>query len=567
MIAASAKRLQPACLALAALCMAGQARGEPLQPAPYQPQHRGGTLRLTADASGGTLDPQINYVSTNAQVFAVTNDGLTSFAKVDGPGSATIVPDLADALPAPTDGGRTYVFHLYPGVRFSTGQLLTPTDVLATMRRIFKVGSPTAGSFYGGIVGANLCLKDPSHCTLAGGVEADDRAGTVTFHLVQPDGEFFDKLAMPHASIVPADTPLRDLGNVPAAATGPYRITAFDPNHGMTLERNPYFRPWNPLAQPEGYVDRISYDFGLTDEAQTTAVENGNYDWMFNNKPLDRLGELGDHYTGRVHIRPLFAIFYMPMNVNLAPFDKLEARQAVNYAVNRTAMAIFYGGPAVAEPLCEMVPTGIVGRSGQCPYSRGADAGHPVEAWQKPDLDRARALVAHSGTRGAKVTLIVPNRAIDVSMGIYLQNTLRQIGYDTTVKFVTDAIEFTYIQNTNNKVQISLTDWYADYPAPSNFLDDLFGCENFHPGSDSSINISGLCDRAIQDTIDRAARISATDPAAGTALWSQVSRQIMQTAAAAPLIQFKYVDLVSARLGHYTYTLLYHMLFSQVWVQ
>ena len=567
MTSAKAKRRSSACLAVTALCMAAQAHGQPLQPAPYQAQHRGGTLRLTADASGGTLDPQINYVSTNAQVFAVTNDGLTSFAKVDGPGSATIVPDLADALPVPSDDGRTYLFHLHSGIRFSTGQLLTPTDVLATMRRIFKVGSPTAGSFYGGIVGADACLKDPPHCTLAGGVQADDRAGTVTFHLIQPDGEFFDKLAMPHASVVPADTPLRDLGNVPAAATGPYRITAFDPNHGMTLERNPYFRVWSPLAQPEGYVDRIRYDFGLTDEAETTAVENGNYDWMFNNKPLDRLGELGDRYTERVHIQPLFAIFYMPMNVNLAPFDKLEARQAVNYAVNRRAMAIFYGGAAVADPLCEMVPTGIAGRSGQCSYSRGADAGHPAAAWQKPDLERARALVARSGTRGAKVTLIVPNRAIDVSMGIYLQNTLRQIGYDTTVKFVTDAIEFSYIQNTGNKVQISLTDWYADYPAPSNFLDDLFGCENFHPGSDSSINISGLCDRAIQDTIDRAARVSATDPAAGTALWSQVSRQIMQTAAAAPLIQFKYVDFVSARLGHYTYTLLYHMLFSQVWVR
>jgi len=552
-------------LSVAGLCLAASAHA--LTPSPYQPAHRGGTLRLTSDEAGGTLDPQINYLSQNWQLFTITNDGLTGFAKVDGPDSATIVPDLADALPVPQDGGRTYVFHLHPGIRFSTGKPVTASDVLASMQRIFKVGSPTAGSFYGGIVGAALCLKDPEHCTLAGGVEADDAAGTVRFHLVQPDGEFFDKLAMAHAAILPADTPPHDLGNSPPAATGPYRITSFDPNHGMTLERNPYFRVWNPLAQPDGYVDHIQYDFGLSDEAQTTAVENNHYDWMQDNKPLDRLGELGDRYSDRVHIQALFAIFYVPMNVNLPPFNNLLARQAVNYAVNRQAMAIFYGGRAVADPVCEMVPAGIPGRSGNCFYTKGADVDHPAPAWRKPDLARARQLVEQSGTRGAKVTLIVPNRAVDISMGIYLQNTLRQIGYDASVKFVTFAISLNYIENTNNKVQISLTDWYADYPAPSNFLDDLFGCENFHPGSDSSINMSGLCDRTIQDTIEQAGRVSATDPEAGNRLWSKVSSQIMQTSAAAPLIQMKYVDFVSKRLGHYTYTNLYHLLFSQVWVQ
>ena len=282
------------------------------------------------------------------------------------------------------DGGRTYVFHLHAGVRFSTGQAVTPSGVAASMRRIFKVGSPTAGSFYGGIVGAGLCLKDPSRCTLAGGVVADDAAGTVTFHLSRPDGEFFDKLAMAHATILPADTPDHDLGNTPAAATGPYRITEFDPNHGMVLERNPYFRVWSPLAQPDGYVDRIQYHFGLSDEAQTTAVENGHYDWMYDNKPLDRLGELGDRYADQVHIQPLFAIYYVPMNVNLWPFSSLKARQAVNYAVNRAAMVIFYGGSAIADPLCEMVPAGIPGRSGQCFYTKGASSIIPPHPGRSP---------------------------------------------------------------------------------------------------------------------------------------------------------------------------------------
>ncbi len=57
--------------------------------------------------------------------------------------------------------------------------------------------------------------------------------------------------------------------------------------------RNPYFRVWSEEAQPDGYPDRIDYEFGLEDEAEVTAVENGQADWMFDTPPADRLGELG----------------------------------------------------------------------------------------------------------------------------------------------------------------------------------------------------------------------------------------------------------------------------------
>ena len=76
---------------------------------------------------------------------------------------------------------------------------VTVKDVVASFQRIFKVSSPTAGSFYNGIVGADACLKTPATCTLDGGVVGDEAAGTVTINLVAPDAEFFDKLAVPHA--------------------------------------------------------------------------------------------------------------------------------------------------------------------------------------------------------------------------------------------------------------------------------------------------------------------------------------------------------------------------------
>ena len=63
------------------------------------------------------------------------------------------MPDLATSLPTPTDGGKTYVFHIRKGIKFSNGQVMKPSDFVRTFERQFTVPGPT--SFYSGIVGAS----------------------------------------------------------------------------------------------------------------------------------------------------------------------------------------------------------------------------------------------------------------------------------------------------------------------------------------------------------------------------------------------------------------------------
>ena len=191
--------------------------------------HRGGALRLLSTAGAGTIDPHVNYTLQYAQVVQATYDGLVAFRKAAGSEAFKLVPDLAEAIPKPEDGGKRYVFKLRKGIRFSDGREVTLDDAVASFRRIFKVLGPTAGSFYNGIVGAQACLKKPDTCTLAGGVIADAKAGTLTINLVSPDAEFFYKLAVPHAVILPADAPPRDVGVTPVPGTGPYKIVAYDP--------------------------------------------------------------------------------------------------------------------------------------------------------------------------------------------------------------------------------------------------------------------------------------------------------------------------------------------------
>ena len=343
--------------------------------------HKGGTMRLLAVGAGGTIDPHINYTLQYWQLYQFVYDGLVSFKKAEGSAGFEIVPNLAEELPPPSDDGKSYTFKLRKGIKFSTGNELTVKDVVASFQRIFKVSSPTSGSFYSVIVGADKCMAEAATCTLEGGVVGDEAAGTVTINLTRPDPQLFQKLALPHASILPADAPTQDVGTAPIPGTGAYMFASYDPNTQLRMVRNPHFKVWSWDAQPDGYPDEIHYDFGLTDEAAITAIANGEADWTLDPPPPDRLVELGTKYQDQVHINTLTAWWYAPMNVNIPPFNNEKARQAVNFAVDRNQLVSLFGGPVLASPVCQVLPPGFPGHEPFCLYTK-----HPGEKWSAPEI-------------------------------------------------------------------------------------------------------------------------------------------------------------------------------------
>jgi peptide/nickel transport system substrate-binding protein len=339
-------------------------------------------------------------------------------------------------------------------------------------------------------------------------------------------------------------------------------IASYDPNTSMKIVRNPHFKEWSVEAQPDGFPDEISYDFGLTEEAQVTAVANGQADWMFDPPPTDRLAELGTTYKDRVFVTPLTAMWYVPMNTRLAPFDNVKARQAVAYAIDRKALVNLFGGPVLASPVCQVLPPGFPGHEPYCPYTKD-----PGTKWTAPDLEKARQLVQESGTAGQEVTIIVQDVTVDRNVGVYLQSVLNDLGYKASVKAISPNIQFTYIQNTNNKVQMSVTQWYQDYPAASDFLNVLFGCASFREGSDSSINIAGFCDEAIQKRMEEAMALSVTDEAAANKLWAEIDKSVTDAAPAAFMFTPKHLDFVSERLGNFQFNSQYYWMMAQSWVK
>ena len=535
--------------------------------APFDKSHAGGTVKLVAQAAAGTLDPKVNYTGQYWELYQATYDGLLTFSYGTGKTTFNVVPDLAEALPTITNGGKTLTFKLRKGIKFSDGTDVTVKDVKASFERIFKVSSPTAGSFYNGIVGADVCLKKPATCDLSKGVVVDPATNSVVINLTAPDDAILSKLAVPHAVINPASAPVKDAGTTPIPTTGAYMFKSYSPTKSLIMVRNPYFKEWNHDAQPQGYPDEIDYEFGLTPTAQVTAVENNQANWAYDPIPADRLNEIGTKYPNQVHVNPLTAMWYMPMNVNIAPFNNVKARQAVNYAIDRAAMVKIFGGTQLAAPVCSFLPPNFPGHVDYCGYTKGATPDAPAKTWTAPDLAKAKDLVKQSGTAGQPVAIVVSDDDVNKQMGIYLQSVLNSIGYKATVKPISGNIQFTYIQNTKNKVQISVTQWYQDYPAASDFLSVLLGCQSFTPNSDSSINMAGYCNKAIDAKMAKAIALGVTNPTAANTQWGAIDQEVMKDAPVAVAFTPKQLDFISSSTKNYLFSLQYKMFVDQLQVK
>jgi peptide/nickel transport system substrate-binding protein len=525
--------------------------------------HRGGTFVTLATSNAGTADPQVNATPQYWQLYQVSQDGLTAFRKSSGPAANSVVPDLALRLPRTGDGGRTWTLTLRSGVRYSNGALVRPADVRFTFERLFKVHGPTAEPLYGVIDGAEACLRNPASCTLERGITVSGRA--ITFHLTRPDSEWQQKLALPPAALLPPSVGSKEIGTDVArlVGTGPYTWVSYSPVRQLVLVRNPYFKVWAPAAQPDGYVDRIVQRFGLGIEAEVTRVERGQADWVADELPSDRLGELQSRFSSQVHVNQLPADWYFALNVNIKPFNQLQARQAVNLAIDRSALVKLYGGAQLAAPTCQVLPPGFPGYSPYCPWTTGGKA-----PWSGPDLARANQLVEESGTKGDRIDIVVANDPVQKAIGQYILVVLFKLGYDPRLKPLPAGVQAAYVQNSRNRVEMGLAQWHQVFPAPSDLLEGLLGCGSFVPDSDASPNISGFCDRkTVQPLMQRAVALGLTRPQAAERLWRQADRRVVDLAVWLPLFNPKQVDLVSRRVGNYAWSPQLHLIPSRVWVE
>jgi len=528
---------------------------------PGSATHRGGTLRVALPAVDVPYSPDPTQFSgpPQWQLLSLTNDGLVTYRKVGGLAGAELVPDLATAIPQPTDGGRTYTFSLRDGIRYSNGAFVRPDDISRGLKRTMLSGNPYLAIQYAGIVGAARCR--PRACDLRRGIVTDREARTVTFHLTRADPDFLFKLAFSMASAVPAGK----WGGKALPATGPYMTASFAPSREWALVRNPHFHEWSSDAQPAGFPDRIVLKAAPAD--QVAALDHGATDALLE-PPLQNVDELARRYASQVHIDPWGATFALVVNTRIAPFERLAARKALNYAIDRNRIARLTGSSLTAPPTCQVLPPTLPGYRPYCPYT--LDPG-PSGLWSAPDLARAERLVSASGTRGTKVTLIMmppPRGEPMLQIGRYVVSVLERLGYRASMRVITNAGGgLGDLGDSSKRPQIGWFNWLQDYPTPSDFFELLLSCRSFVPHDPSNVNVAEFCDPRIDAQVARASALQARDPAAASELWSRIDHELVDRAPWVPAYNARTVTVLGPRVGNYKYHPFWNLLLDQLWVR
>jgi len=172
-----------------------------------------------------------------------------------------------------------------------------------------------------------------------------------------------------------------------------------------------------------------------------------------------------------------------------------------------------------------------------------------------PDVERAHALVANSGTAGERVVVSVP--PFRRGVGRYFAALLDRLGYRASLRVVPNAEYWPgIIQNPPaSRVQIAFMGWGSDYPSASSFIEPNFGCPD---------NLSHFCDRRVTRQTRQALSAEGADAARR---WAAIDRRVTDLAPAVPLTNRRSVDLVSTRVGNVQHHLQAGTLLDQLWVR
>ncbi|MEO6349889.1 MAG: ABC transporter substrate-binding protein [Candidatus Limnocylindrales bacterium] len=523
--------------------------------------HRGGTLRIVFFLVPDS-DPGLFPLNNLSQLEA---DGLVAYRRVGGTAGTALLPDLATAIPKPTNGGLTYTFQLRPNLVYSTGETVRPSDFRRAIERSFQVGDlltdeAQGNAYFTAISGADACIAPDltavERCDLSAGVVADDAANTITFNLSQPDSDFLYKLAVPAAYPVPDGVPMNAPVEGAFPGTGPYVVSARSETE-IRLTRNPNFRIWDAEVRPDGFPDEIIWTAVSDPQEQAAMIERGDADYMplrlGNDLPPELFNRLRSQLTGQLRFASN-SVTAITMNTALPPFDTLEARQALNMAIDRAHVAELHGGALAVNVTCQVLPPGWPGYQPFCPYTTHPD---PGGRWQAPDLSAADRLVEASGTLGAKV-VVGPVRARQSDTRDYLVTVLDELGYDASADPDTNDDYVFKATFEENRVQLGIWENFAGILAPSEFMLGFTCGQN-----DGTVN---LCDPAYDTLATQASELQTTDAAAAATKWAEADRWVIDHALWAPLYN-EGTDFISARVGNYQFHPAYQVLLDQLWVQ
>ncbi|MGI5166114.1 ABC transporter substrate-binding protein [Spirillospora sp. CA-253888] len=536
------------------------------------PPRDGGTLRVLGSADVEHLD--------TASVNGVGSYGLTRvFARaLFGTRASNVfsetIPvqaDVAARIPTRENGGiskdrRTYTVHLRQGVRWNTSppRPVTAHDFVRGIKRLCNPAAPSSnkGYYISTIKGmdsfcrgfAEVDAKDAAAQAAyqdrhrVAGLRAEDD-DTLVFTLRRPAADFLNLLSLQPSAAAPKeyDRYVPDSAEFRrnTVSNGPYQITDYRPGRSYTLGHNPAWRPdGDPLRSR--HVARIEITLGQDSaEAVQRQIEQGSADLAWDQPvPTSALPRLrGDD---RFAIRDVpntnpYVVFNTRSPNNGGALGKREVRQALEYAVDRSALIKIAGGPDVAQPLHTVIPSGLPGHSALPHYRTPGEAG---------DAAKCRDLLAKAGHPGLKLRFPYRTNSLHKLIAQSIAADLDACGVETELS--ADAGNSFYSSTISDPGKAKAGHW--DIAAPGwtpdwygnngrSMIQPLFDGRLYGPGS---TNYGGYDNFQVNGAIDAA--LTASDPGQAAGYWQQADQKIMEDAAVVPLMQRAATTYVSERV-------------------
>ena len=541
-----------------------------------QSAHRGGTLRVLVQHAPGGAGPDglaapagLHHAGRRSSSARWRTTGSSPTGASTAPRAPRSSARSPPTAPAPSADGRTYVFTLRPGLRYSDGRPVRPTDFRASMERFLVARATAAGnsssrrSTRASSAPRSACAADGSLRPRRAGSRPTRGRGPITIHLSRPDADFLHKLTIPFAFVVPADSPRR--ATTGAAASGHravprrrvgLRIAAGRSSATRTSGRAP--------ARPRGGGLRRPHRGRLVPDEPDRAADRRRAARRRRRRRSSRIRSAARSAQRR--LRALVAASPgrwtaarrrcptgSSSTCGAARSTTSRVRQAVNFAIDRATRRRARGRPR-GRPARLPVPAGRLPRPrAVLPVHRQAGAGR---RWTRT-RHGARAPARRGVRPGRASTSSSACRTSESAARALLRAAARRsrIPHDAA-----DAPSGTSATSTGpgTRAQTGLVGWGADYVAASTFFETALSCaaraRTTSPGSAIA--------RSTARSLARSPRRRRTACRVGRA-----DRRVSDLAAAVPLTSRRSAVLVSERVGNVRTHGSWFTLLDQMWVR
>jgi ABC-type transport system substrate-binding protein len=499
---------------------------------------KGGTLKLNENSQDfDFVDPGLAYRTDDWAMLYSTAEQLVSFPEKAGAAGSQLYPQAATAFPTVSKDGKTYTFHIRPGLKFSDG---TPVTAAAFQRAWERNLSPKMGSPLGVNVGTQDMVVGGA-AFLAGkaqhisGISA--KGLTLTFRLTSPNPTFVSILGMQWFDAVKPNMPYTSTGLNTFASAGPYYIASRDPGRSTVLKRNPYYkgdRPANP--------DQIVFTPNVNIDQSLLQVKAGQSDLDIAGVPPTAAAGLASQYgvnKSRFYVGATSCVNYMGLNTARAPFDNVNLRKAVEYAIDRPAQVRLLGAYAGKRTSQILVP----GIPGYKPFNAYPLAG--------ADIAKAKQVGGSAIASAPTVNVVHTTSTYSTNRAQVAEYNLKQVGFKINDQ-PTPATNYYQVIETKGTSYNLVTNggWCADYFDPYDYLNVLFDGRKLQAAN--NVNYTYFNNADFNKGLDHAASLSG---AARAAAYAKLDQDLMvKYAPAVPYLISTNRYFTSSRVKNWIYS-------------